>query len=248
MYKASGHGVCHNQYEKQLTIFNDFFPAWSLRCFSCEGLIDTKCESITTEIECPNNEQEVYDSCYTVKRSMDYPIIGRRVEVSKNCSVLAQCSFLETLICDNFYGFINSCSIQCCAGDLCNNKTFQYSTTSVKPPNFGTVERRVNVTRGVMSNNGTRMPDDTSEITMTSSISSMRNSMPSEKALTSWTSATTSWTSQKSQGTIFSSARPSIEATVEVKAISGDAKKICVKLPVVMLMTILVSGINYHRC
>lgn len=219
--------------------------AWSLRCFSCEGLIDTKCESDTTEIECPSNEQ-VHDSCYTVKRTMDYPIIGRRVEVLKNCSVLAHCSFLETLICDNSYGFINSCSIQCCTGDLCNNKTFQYSTTSVKPTNFGTVETRVNVTRGVMSNNSTRMSDDTSKITMTSSVSSMRNSMSSEKALTSGTSATTSWTSQESQVVIFSSARPAIEATVEVTEVSGDATRICVKLPVVMLMTVLVSGINYH--
>lgn len=220
--------------------------AWSLRCFSCTGLIDTKCESDTTEIECPSNEQQVFDSCYTVKRSMDYPIIGRRVEVLKNCSVLAQCSFLETLICDNFYGFINSCSIQCCTGDLCNNKTFQYSTTSVKPTNFGIVETRVNVTRGVTSNNATRMPDDTSEITPTSSVSLIRKSLSSKKAMTSWTSATTSWTSQENQGAIFSSARPAIEATVEATAASGDAKRICVKLPVVMLMTILVSRINYH--
>ena len=176
---------------------------------------------------------------------MDYPIIGRRVEVLKNCSVLAQCSFLETLICDNFYGFINSCSIQCCTGDLCNNKTYQYRTTSVKPTNFGTVEACVNVTRGVVSINATRMPDDTSEITMTSSVSSIRNSLSSEKALTSWTSATTSWTSQESQGAI--STRPAIEATFGVIAVSGDAKRIYVKLPVVMLMTILVSGFNYHR-
>ena len=165
----------------------------------------------------------------------------------KNCSVLAECSFLETLICDNFYGFINSCSIQCCTGDLCNNMTYQYSKTSVKPTNFGTVETRVNVTQGVMSNNTTRIPDDTSEITMTSSVSSVRNSLSSEKAMTSWTSAATSWTSQESQGAILSSARPDIEATFGVIAVSGDAKRIYVKLPVVMLMTILVSGINYHR-
>jgi len=69
--------------------------------------------------------------------------------------------------------------------------------------------------------------------------------MSFEKALTSWTSATTSWTSQKSQGAIFSSARPAIEPTIEVKAASGDAKSICVKLPVLMLMTILVFEINH---
>jgi len=187
----------------------------------------------------------VYDSCYTVKRIMDYPIIGRRTEVLKNCSVLAKCSFLETLICDNFYGFINSCSIECCTGDLCNNKTFQYSKTSVTPTNFGIVETRVNVTRTVVSNNATRKPDDTSEITMTSTVSMIQNSMSFEKALTSWTSVTTSWTSQKSQGAIFSSARPAIEPTIEVKPVSGDAKSICVKLPVLMLMTILVFEINH---
>lgn len=223
------------------------FPAWSLRCFSCKGVIDTKCESGTTEIECPTNGRQVYDSCYTVKRIVDYPVIGRRVEVSKNCSVLAHCSFIESVLCDNFYRFINSCSIQCCTGDLCNNKTFQYGTTSLTPTNFGSAETRVNVTRTVMSNNATRIPDVTSEITMTSSVSSIRNSITSEKALTSWTSALTSWTSQKSQVAIFSSAPPAIEPTVEVKAGSGDAKRICIKLSVLMLMTILVFGINYER-
>ena len=178
---------------------------------------------------------------------MDYPFIGRRVEVSKNCSVLAQCSFLETLMCDNFYGFINSCSIQCCTGDLCNNKTFQYSTTSLTPTNVGIVETRVNVTRTIMSNNATRRPGERSEITLTSSISSIRNTMSSEKALTSWTLATTSWTSPKSQVGIFNSTRPSIEPAVEATAVSGYAKRICAKLTVLMSMTILVFGINYDR-
>ena len=226
---------------RELTIFIYSFPAWSLRCFSCEGLIDTKCESSTTEIECPKGQQ-VYDSCYTVKRFMDYPIIGRRMEVLKNCSVLAHCSFLGTLLCDNYYGFTNSCSIQCCTGDLCNNNTFQYSTNSVKPTNFGIVETRVNITRTVISNNASRKPDERSEITMTSSLS-----MSSEKALTSWTSAATSWTSQKSQVAIFSSGRPAIEPTVEVITVSGYARRICVKLSVLMVMTILVFGINYNR-
>ena len=186
----------------------------------------------------------MFDSCYTVKRIMDYPIIGKRMEVLKNCSVLAQCSFLETLICNNSDGLINSCSGQCCTGDLCNNKTFQYTVTSVTPTNFGIVERRSNITRTIVSSNATRMPDDTYEITMTSSVSSIRNSMSSEKLLKSWTSATTFWT-QESQGALFSSA--AIEPTVEATAVSGYAKRICAKLLVLVLMTILVSGINYYR-
>jgi len=176
---------------------------------------------------------------------MDYPLIGRRMEVLKNCSVLAQCSFLETLICSNFHGLINSCSGQCCTGDLCNNKTFQYSATSVTPMSFGIVQTRSHITRTIVTSNATRMPYDTSEITMTSSVSSIRNSMSSEKALTSWTSAATFWTLQKSQGAILSSAP--IETTVEAAAVSGHSKRICAKLPVLVLITILVSGINSCR-
>ena len=165
----------------------------------------------------------------------------------KNCSVLAHCSFLGSLMCGNLYGFTNSCSIQCCTGDLCNNKTFHYSTTSATATNFGIVETRVNITRTVKSNNATRKPDERSEIPMTSSVSLIQSSMSSEKALTSWTSATISWTSQKSQVATFSSARPAIEPTVEVTAVSGYARRICVKLPVLIVMTILVFGINYNR-
>lgn len=178
---------------------------------------------------------------------MDYPLIGRRMEVIKNCSVLADCSFIGAVMCSNIYGFVNSCSIQCCTGDLCNNKTFQYSTTSLTPTNFGILETRVNISRTVMPNNATRMPHKTPKITMSSSLSLSRNSVSSEKALTTWSSAATSWTSQKSQVAIFSSAPPVIEPTVGVTTVSGDAEKNSVKLIVLMSMTILVSGINYDR-
>ena len=179
---------------------------------------------------------------------MDYPFIGRRMEVIKNCSVLADCSFIGAVMCSNIYGFVNSCSIQCCTGDLCNNKTFQYTTTSTTPTNYRILETRVNITSTVMQNNATRIPHKTPEITLSSSLSLSRNSMSSEKALTSRSSATTAWTSQKSQVAIFSSAPPVIEPTVGVSTGSGDAEKISVsKLTVLMPMTVLVSGINYDR-
>jgi len=82
---------------------------------------------------------------------------------------------------------------------------------------------------------------------MSSSLALSRNSVSSEKALTSWSSATTAWTSQKSQVAIFSSAPPVIEPTVGVSKVSGDAEKISVKLTVLMPMTILFSGINNDR-
>ncbi|KAJ7353853.1 hypothetical protein OS493_032128 [Desmophyllum pertusum] len=60
-----------------------FSPAMSIKCFSCIGIIDTKCESRTTEVECHPTGQLIYDSCYTVTKIMDYPLIGRRVELLK---------------------------------------------------------------------------------------------------------------------------------------------------------------------
>lgn len=223
----------------------------SLRCFSCRGIFDTKCESVTTEIECPSNGQVVYDSCYTVTKVMDYPVFGRRVEVLKNCSVLADCSFLESLLCNNVYNLINSCSIQCCTGDLCNNKTIQNSASSTTRGSTASVETRANVTqtvtranitrtatRATMSNNATRTPELTSGINMTSTAPSIRSSTSFERAVTSWTSA-------KSQEAMFSSASPAFEPTVHVRAVSGSTKRIYVQLPVLLLMTILSSGINF---
>lgn len=194
----------------------------SYRCFSCRGIIDTKCESDTSEIECPTHSHRVYDSCYTVIRIMDYPLVGRRIEVLKNCSVLAHCSLLETLWCDNSYNFVNSCAIQCCTGDMCNNKTFQYNASSVTQ-----VTPRVNATRTVTL--------------ATSSVSLIRSTVTYERALTSWTSAT-------SQEDIFSSASTAaIEPTVKVIAVSGDAKRIYNQMSVLLLMVILGSGINCKR-
>lgn len=204
--------------------------------------MDTKCESVTTEIECPTNGQVVYDSCYTVTKVMDYPVFGRRVEVLKNCSVLADCSFLESLLCNNFYNLINSCSIQCCTGDLCNNKTIQYSASSTTRGSTASVKTRANATRTVtrvtMSNNATPTPELTSGINMTSSVPLIRSTITHERALPSWTSA-------KGQEAMFSSASPAIEPTVQVRAVSGSAKRIYVHLPSLLLMTILGTGNNF---
>lgn len=207
--------------------------AMSIKCFSCIGIIDTKCESRTTEVECHPTGQLIYDSCYTVTKIMDYPLIGRRVELLKNCSVLAHCGFLEQLECDNHYGLIDNCSIQCCTGDLCNNETYQYNTTSVTREK---VTRTV--TRAITTNEATRAPELTSAISMTSS--EISTTTDHERALTSWTSET-------GQVAIFSSAIPTIEPAVKVNAISGDAKRILVQPPVLMLMVILGSGISYER-
>lgn len=215
----------------------------SVRCFSCLGLINTKCESETTEIECPSRPSglRVYDSCYTVTRTMDYPIFGRRLEVLKNCTVLAHCSFIGKVLCDNSYNFINSCSIQCCIGDLCNNKTFQYGPSSVTRQSIMSVETRTKVTRSItratMSNNATRTRELTSGITTTSSVLSIQSTIAYERAVTSWTSA-------KDQEPTLSSVTPAIEPTVEVRAVSGDATRIYVQLPVLLLMMTLGSGIK----
>lgn len=213
----------------------------SIKCFSCVGILDTKCENASTEVECKPSGQLVYDSCYTVQRIMDYPLIGRRMEQIKNCSVLADCGFLETLLCENTYGFINSCSIQCCTGNLCNNKTFQLTQGSVTRGNLKSTVTRTNFTRAITSHvTLTRKPGLTSGISMTSSPSITRISK------TTKTSMRTSWTSVKSQHVLSSSthALPTTKApSADVEAVCANANRFIFQLRFLLLMAILGSSV-----
>ena len=163
------------------------------------------------------------------------------MEVLKNCSVLADCSFIGSLLCDNFHKLINSCSIQCCTGELCNNKTYQYGPSPVTRGSIENAGTRANftqtVTRATITDNASRTPQ-LSGIGMTSAVSWVRGTIAYERSFRSRTSA-------KSQEDVFSSAYPAMEPTVKVRALCGEAKRIYVLLPVLVLMTILGCGINY---
>lgn len=235
------------------------YAVLSIRCFSCQGLIGSTCESVTGEVECP----QTHDSCFTVTRNMDYPGIGRYVEVLKNCSILQDCWFIGNVSCDNAYGFVNSCSIDCCIGDLCNNKTVQItqnSTTRVITHTSTDFAKGTNLKREVThtgatpkatqaprftsgvsltKRKATHAPRETSRIPMMTSVSSTQSqSTLTEKAFASWTS-------QKSQVSISSSNITTNDLSREVRAVPNHSKGLWSHLLTQVLM--LALGIIYER-
>lgn len=170
---------------------------------------------------------------------MNYPIFGRRVEVIKNCTILQHCWFTRGLLCDDPYGLISNCSIQCCKGDLCNNRTVQIAPSSVtRVVTHTSAVKRTNITRVVtratMTTMATRAPRLISGIHVTSSVSSTQSFTPNDKTVTSWTS-------QRSQVAIFSSKITTNESSFGVKAVSSHAKRFLSQLSI--LMSIIASGI-----
>lgn len=173
---------------------------------------------------------------------MDYPLFGRRVEQIKNCSVLAYCGFLESMLCHNRHGFVNSCSIECCTGNLCNKKTLQLAQSTVTPVTrvtYSSSITRANFTRVLTSHvTLTRAPKLTSSIDVSpSSIS--RNTERTKSNMR------TSWTSVKSQFVLFSSVLPTTKpVTVEVQLVCASANRFFIQLSVLLLMAFLGLGFN----
>ncbi|XP_022806284.1 uncharacterized protein LOC111343379 [Stylophora pistillata] len=235
-------------------------PVRSTRCLSCQGLIGSTCESVTSEVECPHT----HDSCFTVTRTMDYPGIGRYVEVLKNCSILQDCWFIGNASCDNAaHRFVNSCSIDCCIGDLCNNKTVQItqnSTTRVITHTSTVFEKGTNLKREVThigatpkarqaprftsgvfltKRKATHAPTETSGIPMmTSGSSTQSQSNLNDKAFASWTS-------QKCQVSISSGNITTTDSSREVRAVPNNSKGLWSQLLTQVLMVPL--GIIYGR-
>ena len=214
----------------------------SIRCFSCEGVLNTKCENTSTEIECKPSGQLVYDSCYTVTKIMDYPLIGRIVEKIKNCSVLAHCTFLETLLCDNKHGFVNACSIQCCTGNLCNNNILQPTRSSV------TRGTRVSLASSITRANITRAI--TSHVKLTRALKiSVPPSSTTQISKPTKTNISSCWTSVKTQSVLFSSSLRTTQAnTDKVQVVSASGNVVFIQFHFLLLTaTSLGSGIINHR-
>ena len=223
------------------SLFVNFSTALSSRCYSCQGFLNTKCENASTEIECKPSGQLVYDSCFTVTRIMDYPFIGRFVEQIKNCSVLAHCSFLETLHCGNAHGFVNACSIECCTGNLCNNKTVQLTRSSV------TRGTRVSLASAITRGNVTRVVTNHVSLTRALKISvtppsTTRISKPAKANIS------LSWTSVKTRRVLFSSSlRTTQDNTVNVQAVSASGNIFLIQFHFLLLTAYsLVSDIINH--
>lgn len=224
-----------------MSLLLNSFTAQSIRCLSCQGVLNTKCENTSTEIECKPSGQLVYDSCYTVTRIMDYPFIGRIVENIKNCSVLAHCTFLETLQCDNTYGFVNACSIQCCTGNLCNNKTLQPTRSSV------TRGTNVSIASAIACANITRAI--TSHVKLTRALKiSLPPSSTTRISKPTKTNISSSWTFVKTQRVLFSGSLRTTQAnTDKVQAVSSSGNIVFIQFHFFLLTaTSLGSGIINH--
>lgn len=222
--------------------YSFLYTALSTRCFSCKGLIGSTCESVTTEVECP----QAYDSCFTVTRIMDYPDIGRYVEVIKNCSILQDCCFNGNVLCDNSYGFVNSCSIDCCVGDLCNNMTVQITLNSVAHVVTHTsadFAKRTNLEREVTNTGATtkatQTPMFTSGIPIMTAVSSTKHqSTLNDKA-------STPWSSQRSQVSVSRSNITTNDSSHEVIAVPNHSKGLWSQLLTQVIM--VAPGIIYER-
>ena len=222
--------------------YSFLYTALSTRCFSCKGLIGSTCESVTTEVECP----QAYDSCFTVTRIMDYPDIGRYVEVIKNCSILQDCCFNGNVLCDNSYGFVNSCSIDCCVGDLCNNMTVQITLNSVAHVVTHTsadFAKRSNLEREVTNTGATtkatQTPMFTSGIPIMTAVSSTKHqSTLNDKAFTPWSS-------QRSQVSVSRSNITTNDSSHEVIAVPNHSKGLWSQLLTQVIM--VAPGIIYER-
>ena len=93
--------------------------AHGIRCLSC--LSDTfsgvTCQNTASYLDC---DDASYGACYTLTKTIVFPIFGSQTRVEKNCTLSKNCAFLLKLKCPEIHGLNVSCSVQCCSGDFCN--------------------------------------------------------------------------------------------------------------------------------
>lgn len=162
----------------------------SMKCFSCHGNLINSCANTTSEIECQPSGSLSYDSCFTVTKTSEYPLIGRRVEKTKNCSVLKDCGFLQSLHCHNKSGFIENCFIKCCTGNLCNDNTVKQVKSPVTRLNFITITYP-SLTRATRSQETIATPGLPALQLSSSSMHRIYSASAETDMSTRWTSATT---------------------------------------------------------
>lgn len=239
--------------------YSFLYTALSTRCFSCQGHLVSTCKSVTTEVECP----QAYDSCFTVTRIMDYPEIGRYVEVIKNCSIRKDCRFNGNASCDNSSGFVNSCSIDCCVGDLCNNMTVQITLNSVAHVVTHTsadFAKRTNLGREVTNTGATTKATQTPmfasgipvmtrkathALRVTSGIPIMTAVSSTQRRSTLNDKASTPWSSQRSQVSVSRSNITTNDSSHEVIAVPNHSKGLWSQLLTQVIM--VAPGIIYER-
>ena len=239
--------------------YSFLYTALSTRCFSCQGHLVSTCKSVTTEVECP----QAYDSCFTVTRIMDYPEIGRYIEVIKNCSIRKDCRFNGNASCDNSSGFVNSCSIDCCVGDLCNNMTVQITLNSVAHVVTHTsadFAKRMNLEREVTNTGATtkatQTPMFTSGIPVMTRKAAHASRVPSGIPIMTAVSSTqrqstlngkafTPWSSQRSQVSVSRSNITTNDSSHEVIAVPNHSKGLWSQLLTQVIM--VAPGIIYER-
>ena len=239
--------------------YSFLYTALSTRCFSCQGHLVSTCKSVTTEVECP----QAYDSCFTVTRIMDYPEIGRYVEVIKNCSIRKDCRFNGNASCDNSSGFVNSCSIDCCVGDLCNNMTVQITLNSVAHVVTHTsadFAKRTNLGREVTNTGATTKATQTPmfasgipvmtrkathALRVTSGIPIMTVVSSTQRRSTLNDKASTPWSSQRSQVSVSRSNITTNDSSHEVIAVPNHSKGLWSQLLTQVIM--VAPGIIYER-
>ena len=239
--------------------YSFLYTALSTRCFSCQGHLVSTCKSVTTEVECP----QAYDSCFTVTRIMDYPEIGRYIEVIKNCSIRKDCRFNGNASCDNSSGFVNSCSIDCCVGDLCNNMTVQITLNSVAHVVTHTsadFAKRTNLEREVTNTGATTKATQTPmfasgipvmtrkathALKVTSGIPIMTAVSSTQRRSTLNDKASTPWSSQRSQVSVSRSNITTNDSSHEVIAVPNHSKGLWSQLLTQVIM--VAPGIIYER-
>lgn len=175
----------------------------------------------------------MYDSCYTVKRIMDYPYIGRRVEEIKNCCILAECWVVKAILCENKHGFVNACSIQCCTGNLCNNDSLQ--------PTRSSVPRAMHVTPSKIVARASFARADTSHVSQTHLTALVSGISVTSSSITRFSEATkhinSSWTSAKTRPVFSNSVMLSVERnTVKVQAAFASADRFLIPHYFLLLM------------
>lgn len=163
----------------------------SMKCFSCQGNLFNSCENTTSEIECQPSGSRSYDSCFTVTKTSDFPLIGRRVETIKNCSVLKDCGFLQSLYCYNHSGIVENCFIKCCTGNLCNDNTLKHVESPVTRLNFITTITYPSLTRATRSQVTIATPGLPGQQLTSSSMSRIYSASAETGMSTGWTSAST---------------------------------------------------------
>ena len=109
-----------------------FFSVSGILCHHCldNPKSSQTCEDVDAVIDCGKDPEfgDYYSSCYTLTLNFTF---GNTTYVirDKNCSVSDEehCSMAENQTCSTYYnhisiyGRLNSCKMQCCSKNYCNN-------------------------------------------------------------------------------------------------------------------------------